>query len=74
MTARCRFPEALACPENLEGEIALSDHPLIRETMKDVLTEALDIEGLQGVLTDMPKAASVPRRRHPGAVTVFPKS
>jgi ATP-dependent helicase Lhr and Lhr-like helicase len=47
------FPEALACPENLEGEIALSDHPLIRETMKDVLTEALDIEGLQRVLTDM---------------------
>jgi ATP-dependent helicase Lhr and Lhr-like helicase len=47
------FPEALACPENLEGEIALSEHPLIRETMKDVLTEALDIEGLQRVLTDM---------------------
>jgi ATP-dependent Lhr-like helicase len=47
------FPEALACPENLEGEIALSDHPLIRETMKDVLTEALDLEGLQRVLTDM---------------------
>src|SRR6266478_5402883 len=47
------FPEALACPENLEGEIALSDHPLIRETMKDVLTEALDIDGLQRVLTDM---------------------
>ena len=47
------FPEALACPENLEGEIALSDHPLIRETMKDVLTEALDLEGLQRVLNDM---------------------
>jgi len=47
------FPEALACPENLEGEIVLSDHPLIRETIKDVLTEALDIEGLQRVLTDM---------------------
>jgi ATP-dependent Lhr-like helicase len=47
------FPEALACPENLEGEISLSDHPLIRETMKDVLTEALDIEGLRRVLTDM---------------------
>src|SRR5467141_828483 len=47
------FPEALACPENLEGEIAVSDHPLIRETMKDVLTEALDIEGLHRVLTDM---------------------
>jgi ATP-dependent Lhr-like helicase len=47
------FPEALACPENLEGEIVLSDHPLIRETMKDVLTEALDLDGLQHVLTDM---------------------
>jgi ATP-dependent Lhr-like helicase len=47
------FPDALACPENLEGEIVLSDHPLIRETMKDVLTEALDIEGLQRVLTEM---------------------
>ena len=47
------FPEALACPENLEGEIVLSDHPLIRETMKDVLTEALDLEGLQRVLNDM---------------------
>ena len=47
------FPEALACPENLEGEIALSEHPLIRETMKDVLTEALDIDGLRRVLTDM---------------------
>ena len=47
------FPEALACPENLEGEIVLSNHPLIRETMKDVLTEALDLAGLQRVLTDM---------------------
>ena len=47
------FPAALACPENLEGEIVLSDHPLIRETMKDVLTEALDVEGLHRVLTDM---------------------
>src|SRR5260370_36213252 len=47
------FPEALAWPENLEGEIVLSDHPLIRGTMKDVLTEALDIEGLHRVLTHM---------------------
>jgi ATP-dependent helicase Lhr and Lhr-like helicase len=47
------FPEALACPENLEGEIKVSDHPLIREVMKDVLTEAMDIEGLQRVLTDI---------------------
>jgi len=44
------FPEALACQENIEGDIAIPDHPLIREVMKDVLTEALDIEGLDRVL------------------------
>src|ERR1700758_1813883 len=45
------FPEAQACPENLEsGDIEIPNHPLIREVMKDVLTEALDIEGLERVL------------------------
>jgi ATP-dependent Lhr-like helicase len=44
------FPESLACPENLEGEIEIPSHPLIREVMKDVLTEAMDIEGLRRVL------------------------
>jgi ATP-dependent Lhr-like helicase len=44
------FPEAQACQENIEGDITISNHPLIREVMKDVLTEALDIEGLERVL------------------------
>jgi ATP-dependent helicase Lhr and Lhr-like helicase len=44
------FPEALACQENLPADIPISDHPLIREVMKDVLTEAMDIEGLERVL------------------------
>src|SRR5690348_6692132 len=44
------FPHALACPENLEGDIEIPDHPLVRETMKDALTEAMDIEGLKNVL------------------------
>jgi ATP-dependent Lhr-like helicase len=44
------FPEALACQENIEGEIKIPDQPLICEVMKDVLTEAMDIEGLQCVL------------------------
>jgi ATP-dependent helicase Lhr and Lhr-like helicase len=47
------FPEALACQENIPGDIPIPDHPLVRETMKDALTEAMDIEGLQGVLQDM---------------------
>ncbi len=44
------FPEALACQENIVGDIAIPDHPLVRETMNDVLTEALDLAGLKSVL------------------------
>lgn len=45
------FPDAAACQDNLSGEdIELPDHPLINETMKDALTEALDIDGLIQVL------------------------
>jgi ATP-dependent helicase Lhr and Lhr-like helicase len=47
------FPEALACQENIEGEIKVPEHPLIRETMKDALTEAMDIEGLKNILDQM---------------------
>jgi ATP-dependent Lhr-like helicase len=47
------FPEALACQENIPGDITISNHPLIREVMKDVLTEALDLEGLERVLRDI---------------------
>ena len=44
------FPDAAACPENLEGELQIPDHPLVREVMKDALTEAMDLEGLKHVL------------------------
>ena len=45
------FPDVAACFENIEGDIKIPDHPLIAEVMKDVLTEAMDIEGLRRVLT-----------------------
>ena len=44
------FPDVAACQENIEGDIKIPDHPLVREVMKDVLTEAMDIEGLRRVL------------------------
>src|SRR4029077_18981696 len=47
------FPDAQACQENIVGEIKIPDHPLIGEVMKDVLTEAMDIEGLERVLRDI---------------------
>jgi ATP-dependent Lhr-like helicase len=44
------FPDVAACFENIEGDIKIPDHPLVSEVMKDVLTEALDIDGLRDVL------------------------
>src|ERR1700676_759926 len=44
------FPQALACQENIVGEIVIPDHPVVREAMKDSLTEAMDIDGLKNVL------------------------
>src|SRR5271163_1340264 len=40
------FPQVAACQENIEGNVRIPDHPLIQEVMKDVLTEAMDLEGL----------------------------
>ena len=47
------FPDAAACFENIEGERKIPDHPLVSEVMKDVLTEAMDVEGLKSVLSGL---------------------
>jgi ATP-dependent Lhr-like helicase len=47
------FPDAAACPENLEGELKVPDHPLVREVMIDALTEAMDIDGLKQLLANI---------------------
>ncbi len=47
------FPDAAACFENIQGERHIPDHPLVGEVMKDVLTEAMDIEGLKALLTGL---------------------
>ena len=44
------FPDAAACPENLDGPTHIPDHPLVREAMKDALTEAMDLQGLREVI------------------------
>jgi ATP-dependent helicase Lhr and Lhr-like helicase len=45
------FPDQIACAENLVGERQVPDHPLVRQTVADCLTDAMDIEGLERVLT-----------------------
>jgi ATP-dependent helicase Lhr and Lhr-like helicase len=44
------FPDAAACQDNLAGDVQFPDHPLINEVMKDVLTEAMDLDGLVDIL------------------------
>jgi ATP-dependent helicase Lhr and Lhr-like helicase len=40
------FPETVGCLENHSGDIKIPDHPLVRQTMHDCLTEAMDLPGL----------------------------
>ena len=44
------FPDQAACAENLVGDIRIPDHPLVDETIRDCLHEAMDVTGLQAVL------------------------
>jgi ATP-dependent helicase Lhr and Lhr-like helicase len=45
------FPDQLACAENLAGAREVPDHPLVRQTIADCLGEAMDIAGLETLLT-----------------------
>ncbi|HEX3619394.1 MAG TPA: DEAD/DEAH box helicase [Candidatus Udaeobacter sp.] len=44
------FPDQLACLEHIVGDREIPDHPLVRQTIDDCLTEAMDIDGLEEVL------------------------
>jgi ATP-dependent Lhr-like helicase len=45
------FPSLAACQDNAPaGPIEIPDHPLVRETLCDCLSEAMDIEGLEALL------------------------
>ena len=44
------FPDQLACLEHIVGDREIPDHPLVRQTIDDCLTEAMDIDGLEQVL------------------------
>ncbi len=47
------FPDLAACPENLTEEIRIPDHPLVKETIENCLREAMDIDSLIQVLSDL---------------------
>src|SRR6185436_4728684 len=57
------FPQVIACPETLPGgpiEVPM-DHPIVRQTIEDCLTEAMDVDGFLEVLRGL-KDGSIERR------------
>ncbi len=44
------FPDQVACAENLPGEIEVPDHPLVRQTIRDCLEDAMDIDEFEAML------------------------
>ena len=44
------FPKLTGCQENIVGDHEIPNHPLMRQTIEDCLSEALDLDGLTEVL------------------------
>ena len=44
------FPQAVACGENIVGDREIPDHPLVFETIRDCLVEAMDCDGLRELM------------------------
>ena len=44
------FPDAAACLENIPGDRQIPDHPLVAQTVRDCLEEAMDLPRLTAIL------------------------
>ena len=51
------FPDQVACAENLPGEIEVPDHPLVRQTIRDCLEDAMNIEAFEELLRGLERGA-----------------
>lgn len=47
------FPDQIACAENLTGPREIPQHPLVEQTIRDCLEEAMDCAGLERLLRDI---------------------
>ena len=47
------FPDQVACAENLAGDREIPEHPLVAQTLRDCLEEAMDAPGWLAVLRAM---------------------
>jgi ATP-dependent Lhr-like helicase len=44
------FPDQVACGENIVGDIVVPDHPLVQQTVRDCLEDAMDFAGFERLL------------------------
>jgi ATP-dependent Lhr-like helicase len=44
------FPDQVACAENLTGQREIPEHPLVSQTVRDCLEEAMDVDSLIALL------------------------
>ena len=44
------FPDQVACGENLVGDIVVPEHPLVQQTVRDCLEDAMDFQGFERML------------------------
>src|SRR5277367_1289006 len=51
------FPDQVACAENLPGEIEVPDHPLVGQTIRDCLEDAMDIDAFEAMLRRLESGA-----------------
>ena len=51
------FPDQVACGENLVGDREIPGHPLVGQTIADCLHEAMDVAGLERVLSGIERGA-----------------
>ena len=51
------FPDQVACGENLPGEIEVPNHPLVAQTIRDCLEEAMDVDGFEALLRGLESGA-----------------
>lgn len=47
------FPDQLACLENIQGDREIPDHPLVDQTIRDCLEEAMDFPALEALLGEI---------------------
>src|SRR5207253_3528169 len=53
------FPDQLACAENLTGPVEIPAHPLVSQTIRDCLEEAMDIRGLENLLRSIERGERI---------------